>query len=132
MGMYDYLELLGEAQVVGDAADEYSTNEVDLGFAAPVPGINRGNKFGLHAVVTAAFTGLDSGVYIWIVHGAATSPTTKHTCAYFSAAELTLGKKIFIPCAQGTDILRYARGLFDIVSETATAGALTWYFGPSE
>lgn len=127
MPMYDYLELLAEEQALGNAADEYTTNEVNLGFTTPY--INRSGNFGLHMVVTTAYTGLDSGANLWIVHGAATSPTTKHTGMFIAVADLTLAAYFFVPCGS-TPILQYVRGLFDIVSEVATAGASTIWFGP--
>lgn len=129
MGMYDYKFLLCTAQVLGNAADEYTDDEVD--FEITSPGIN-GNmlgNFGLHMVVTTTYTGLDSGAILWIAHGAATSPTTKHTGMFIPVADLVAGAHFFVP-AGSIPLLRYARGLFDIVSEVATAGASTCFFGP--
>ena len=127
MPLYDYLELLCTEQVLGNAGDEYTTDTVNLGFAKPY--LNRSGNFGLHMVVTTAYTGLDSGVYLWIVHGAATAPTTKHTAMFIAVADLTLAAYFFVPCGS-TPVLQYVRGLFNVVSENATAGASTCWFGP--
>lgn len=124
MGMSDYKFLLGSAQAF--TTDGYSTDEVNFGVTNPNPALS--GKFGLHVVVTTAFTGLDSGVNIGVVHGASTAPTTKHTFRFVAVADLTLGKHIFIPL--GGPLLKYARMQFDAVSEAATAGALTSWFGP--
>ena len=127
MPKYDYLFLLHDDTDIGHAADEYSTNEVDFGMTNP--DINKSGNFGLHMIVTEAFTDLDSGANLWIVHGAATSPTTKHTGMFIPVANLTLGAHFFVPCGS-IPLLRYARALFDIVSESATLGEVTMYFGP--
>lgn len=127
MPMHDYKLLIADAQVLGNAADEYSDDEVNFGMAAP--GVNKSGNFGLHMVVTTTFAGLDSGAILWIIHGAASSPTTKHTGMFIAAADLTAGKHFFVPCGS-TPLLQYARGLFDIVSEVASAGAADLWFGP--
>lgn len=127
MPAYDKNLLLCEAQVLGNAADEYTTDEVNFGITTPAP--NKSGIFGLHVVITTAFAGLDSGAIIWIVDGASTSPTGKHTGAFFTAAELAANKHYFIPCSNRA-LLQYARGLFDIVNEVATGGAATMWFGP--
>lgn len=114
-------------QVLGNAADEYTDDEVNFGVTTPA--VNKSGNFGLHMVVTTAYTGLDSGANLWIVHGAATAPTTKHSAMFIPVASLTKGAHFFVPCGS-TPLLQYARGLFDIVSEVATAGASTCWFGP--
>lgn len=129
MPLFDDLFTLCEEQVLGNAADEYTDDEINFGIASP--GVNKGGNFGLHMVVTTTFTGLDSGAILWIAHGAATAPTTKHTGMFIPVASLTAGKHFFIPCGS-TPLLQYARGLFDIVSEVATAGAATCWFGPNK
>ena len=127
MGASDDKLYLCDAQVLGNAADEYTDDEINFGMASP--GVNKSGNFGLHFVVTTAFTGLDSGVNVWTAHGAATAPTTKHTGMFIPVASLVAGAHFFIP--QGsTPLLQYARGLFDIVSEVATAGAGDMWFGP--
>ena len=126
--MYDFKNLICSAQVLGNAGDEYTDDEVNFGFASP--NVGRGGKFGLHVVVTTTFTGLDSGANIWIAHGTATAPTTKSVGRFFAVADLIAGKHYFIPGPHS--ILQFARGLFDVVSENATAGAATMWFGPDE
>ena len=128
MPLYDYKFLLCEEQVLGNAADEYTDDEVNFGVANP--NVGRGGKFGLHIVITTTFTGLASGAIVWICHGAATAPTTKSVGRFFAASQLTAGKHYFI--AGPKTLLQYARGLFDIVSEVATAGAATMWMGPDE
>ena len=125
--MYDYKFLVHSNAAIGAAADEYSTDEVNFGVANP--DIGRGGKFGLHIVVTEAFAGIASGAVFWIIHGAATAPTTKHIGRFFTAAQLALGKHFFIP--GGHTLLQYARMLFD-ESEVTTAGKVTCWFGPDE
>lgn len=127
MGMYDYKLLLCAAQVLGNAADEYTDDEANFGIVTPA--VNMGGNFGLHMTVTTTFTGLDSGAIIWTAHGASTAPTTKHTGMFIPVASLVAGAHFFVPCGN-VPLLQYARGLFDIVSEVATAGAATMWFGP--
>jgi len=129
MPMYDYKYLLHDDADIGHAADEYSENEVD--FEQTTPNVNAGGEFGLHMVVTEAFTDLDSGAILWIVHGAATSPTTKHSGMFIPVANLTLGAHFYVPMGS-IPCLRYARALFDIVSESATLGEVTMWFGTNK
>jgi len=127
MPMYDYKLLLSDAQVLGNAADEYTDDEANLGMATP--GLVQGNMLGIHLVVTTTFTGLDSGAILWLVHGAATTPTTKHTGMFIPVASLVKDAHFFVPIGS-TPVLQYVRGLFDIVNEVATAGAATIWIGP--
>lgn len=127
MPMYDYKLLLCDAQVLGNAADEYTDDEANFGMTTP--GLVQASGMGLHLVVTTAFTGLDSGAILWLCHGAASSPTTKHTGMFIPVASLVKGAHFFIPMGS-TPVLQYARGLFDIVNEVATAGAATCWIGP--
>ena len=127
MPMYDDLFELCAEQVLGNAADEYTDDEVNFGVTTP--NVNASGNFGLHMVVTTTYTGLDSGAILWIVHGAATTPTTKHTGMFIAVADLVAGAHFFVPCGN-VPLLQYARGLFDIVSEVATAGKSTCWFGP--
>lgn len=129
MPMYDYHMLLCSEQVLGNAADEYTDDEVYFGMTTP--DLTGSGNFGIHMVVTTTFTGLDSGVNLWIVHGAATTPTTKHTAMFIPVSELVAGAHFFV-AAGNRQLLAYARGLFDIVSEVATAGAATIWFGPRD
>lgn len=128
MPLYDYKFLLSDAQAVMTAADEYSTNYVDFGYADP--NVGRGGKFGLHLVVTTAFTGLDSGCNVWIVDGTTTSPTTKTVARFLAVASLTAGAHFYIPGPHS--LQRYVRCYYDLVSEVATAGAFTAWLGPDE
>ena len=125
MPMYEYKYLLADAQVFGNAADEASDNEVNS--VVTNPNVGRSAMFGLHCIVTTTFTGLDSGANIQIQHGASTGPTTVCASRFFAASSLTAGKHYFIPAPPS--LLQYARMNFDIVSEVATAGAITAYFG---
>ena len=126
MPMYDYKYLLCEAQALGNAGDEYTDNEVDFGVTTP--NVNAGGEFGLHMVVTTTYTTLTSGAILWICHGAATAPTTKHTGMFIPVASLVAGAHFFVPCGS-IPLLEFARGLFDVVSENAGAGASTCWFG---
>jgi hypothetical protein len=127
--MYDKLLLLCTAQVLGNAGSEYTDDPGEINFGVTTPAPNKSGQFGLHVVVTTTFATLTSGAIIWIVDGASTAPTGKHTGAFFSAAQLVAGKHYFIPCSNRA-LLQYARGYFEVVSENATAGACTMYFGP--
>lgn len=127
MPAYDYRFLLCDSQVLGNAADEYTDDEHNFGIANP--GLVQGNMLGIHMVVTTTFTGLDSGAVLWLVHGASTAPTTKHTGMFIPVASLVKGAHFFVPIGS-TAVLQYARGLFDIVNEVATAGAATIWIGP--
>jgi hypothetical protein len=123
--MNDYLYYLADAQVLGNAADENATNEINFGVTNP--NVGRSGMFGAHIIVTTTFTGLDSGVNIEIVHGASTSPSTVCASRFFAASALTAGKHYFIPAPPS--LLQYASVNFNIVSEVATAGACDIYFG---
>lgn len=125
MPMYDYLYLLCSEQALGNAADENADNEVNFGVTNP--NVGRSGMFGLHIVVTTTFTGLDSGVNIEIVHGASTGPTTVCASRFFAVGDLVAGKHYFIPAPPS--LLQYASMNFNIVSEVATAGKITAYFG---
>lgn len=129
MPMYDYKYLLCSAQVLGNAGDEYTDDEVNFGVTTP--NVNARNEFGMHIVVTTVFAGLDSGCIMFIAHGAATSPTTKHTGMFIPVASLVAGAHFFVP-AGSIPLLQYARGLMDVVSENASGGAMTIWFGPKE
>lgn len=125
MPMYDYKYLLSEAQVVGNAGDEYSDNEVNFGIVNP--GVAKSNNFGLIFVVTAIFATMVD-CQVCIVHGAATAPTTLLVSRYFVLADLiTLGQMYYIPCPP--TILQYARMLWDVVTTNPTTGAVTAWFG---
>lgn len=126
MPMYDYKYLLHDDADLGHSGDEYTTNEVNFGVTTPA--VNMGGKFGIHLVVTEAFTDLTEGAIVWICHGAATSPTTKHTGMFIPVASLTLGAHFFIP-AGNIPLLQYSRGFFDVVSTNATLGEGTMWFG---
>jgi hypothetical protein len=126
MPTYDYKYLLHNDADLGHSGDEYSTNEVNFGVTTP--NVNAGGKFGLHLVVTEAFTDLTEGVILWICHGASTAPTTKLSGMFIPVADLTLGAHFFIPCGS-IPLLQYARALFDVVSTNATLGEGTMWFG---
>ena len=127
MPMYDYKYLLCSAQAMGNAGSEYTDDQVNFGVTTPAP--NKGGQFGLHAVVTTVFATLTSGCILWIAHGASESPTTKHTGMFIAAADLTAGSHFYVPCGS-VPLLQYARGYFEVVSENATGGAMTIWFGP--
>lgn len=126
MPIRDYKFALNSAQAMKDAS--YSTDEVNFGVTNP--NVGRGGKFGLHVLVTTTYTDLTEGGIIWIVHGAATTPTTKHIGRFFAAADLVAGKHYYIP--GGHSLLQYARALFSKVTTDATLGNLTMWFGPDE
>ena len=128
MGLADYKYLLETENAMTTA--EYTTDEIY--HAQTTPALNRAGNFGLHVVVTTAFTGLDSGIYFWIIHGSATSPTTKHSALFVPVAALTAGAHFFIPAGVGVDLLQFMRGYKEPVSEAATAGATTSWFGPAD
>lgn len=127
MGMYDYKYLICSAQAFGNAGSEYSDDELNFGIVTS--GLNVGGQGGLHMVVTTAYTDLDSGCILWTVHGAATTPTTKHTGMFIAVADLVAGAHFFVPWGS-TPLLQYARAYFEVVSENATLGNSTCYFGP--
>lgn len=129
MPMYDYKYLLTEAQAMGNAGSEYTTDEINFGVTTP--NVNANGEFGLHMVVTTTYTDLDSGCIIWTTHGASTSPTTKHSGMFIPVASLVAGAKFFVPLGS-IDLLQYARGYFEVVSESATLGNSTFWFGPKD
>lgn len=130
MPMFDNLMMIHEDSDLGHAGSELmdgTYTSVDTGITTS--GINLGGKFGLHLIVTEAFTDLDEGCILWITHGASTSPTTKHTGMFVPVAALTLGAYFFVPA--GTyPMLRHICGYFEVVSTNATLGEATAYLGP--
>lgn len=127
MPMYDFKYLLTEEEAF--TTDAYTTDVTDVNFGVTTPNVQKGDQFGLHIVITTAFTGLASGVIMWLIHGAATSPTTKHSGMFIPVAQLVAGAHFYIP-AGSVPLLSFVRAHFDAVSEAATAGALTAWVGP--
>ena len=129
MPQYDYKYLLASALAI--TTEVVMTNEIDFGFATPAPNI--GGKFGLHVVITTTFTGAASGVYFWILHGAATGLTTsslKHTGMFvLTGATLINGLHYFIPCGPYPPLLEFVGAKVTPVSEALATGALTAWFG---
>ena len=128
MPMYDHKYLLTEAEAF--TTDAYTTDVDDIKFPSTNPNAGRAGKLGMHWVVTTAFTGLDSGVILWAVHGAATAPTTKLIGRFVAVADMVAGAHFYVPMPPSN--LQFVRGWFDAVSEAATAGALTVWIGPDE
>jgi hypothetical protein len=131
MGMYEFKYLLSEAEAFTAAA--YTTNgNTDVDFGVTTPNINKGGMFGLHVVVTTAFTGAAEGCYFWLIHGAATSPTEaagRHSGMYVPTAQLIAGAHFYVSFSS-MPLLRYVRGYFEPHTNDATAGAITAYLGP--
>lgn len=132
MGLSDYVfwvhgkDAPTTGVIIGQSGDEYSADEVD--FEITTPGIEKSGNFGLHILVQTDFaTMVDNNV--WIVTGAATSPTTKLIGRYFVLADLVAGKHYYIPAPPG-GMLRYARALWDVVTTNPTAGKVSMWFGP--
>ena len=126
MPMYDYKFLLDEAVDQCAAASTYTTAEINFGVANPNVGANQ--NFGAHVVITTAYTNLESGVDAWVVHGAATTPTTKLCCRRLPVASMTAGAHFYIPIPPTN--LQYMRMQFVPVSETSSNGACTTWLGP--
>jgi hypothetical protein len=128
MPIYDYKLLLDADFKAMAAGNTNSQNEINFGIAEP--DVGKGGKFGVHVVITQAYTAVNSGAIIWVLHGAATSPDTKLIGRFLSQTQLgVLGAHYFMPCPPGT-LLQYARLKHQIVSENATLGQMTTWFGP--
>jgi hypothetical protein len=133
MGMSDYkLWLHGKATPtvgvdIGHAADEYSEDEVDFGVTNP--NVGAGGKCGLHFVINESFNANLTSAQVWIVHGAATAPTTLLIGRYFLLAELVKGKHYFIPMPPTN--LQFVRAYFDLTG-VPTAGQVCMWLGPDE
>ena len=127
MGLADYKYLLDTANAMTTA--EYSTDEVDFGFAGP--GYNQSNQFGCHFVVTTTFTGLAEGIVLWIVHATTTAPTIKHTGMFVPVASLIAGAHFFVPCGS-VKLLQFVRAYKEPVSSAAVLGAFTTWLGPHD
>ncbi len=128
MPMYDYKLLLDDNFKAMAAGNTNSQSEINFGVTSP--DVGKGDKFGVNIVVTQAYTALNSGAIIWVLHGAATSPDTKLVGRFLSKTQLgTLRAHYFIPCPPGT-LLQYARLKHVCVSENATLGKITSWFGP--
>ena len=130
MPVYDYKYLLTDNGIV--TTDIVSTNTVNFGVAKP--NVNKGGKFGLHIIITTAFTGAASGMDFSIVHSASdnlSTSSTKHTTARIQVSDCTAGAHIFIPMASHT-MLQYVGAVAAHVSEALTAGYVTMYLGDAE
>jgi hypothetical protein len=124
--MYDYKYLLGSAQNIKDG--EYTTNEVDFGIATPNLGAT--GRFGLHGVVTTVLAGATEGVYVWVVHGAATAPTGELVGRYFALATLAAGYHFYIPIPR--TVLEFVRAKIEKHTSDVTTGNFTMWLGPDE
>jgi hypothetical protein len=128
MPMYDYLFLLDADHKAMKNGNTNSQNEINFGITSPDVGC--GGKFGAHIVITQAYTAVNSGAIIWILHGAATSPDTLLTGRFLSQTQLkVLAAHYFIPAPPGA-LLQYARLAHHCVSENGTLGKMTTWFGP--
>ena len=126
MPMYDEkYELEDDTAFTTDA---YSTTEVNFGVTNP--NVGRAGKFGMHVVVTTLFAGAASGIIFWVMHGAATAPTTKSVGRFMPVADLVAGFHFYVPGPH--TLLQYCRAWYDLVSEAATAGKVTVWLGPNE
>ena len=123
---------LCSAQVLGNAADEMCTDTLDLGITSPgIDGL--GPSWGLHGIVTTTFTGLAESCFLGIIHSAAddlSAASVQHTKMFIPVASLVAGAHFFVPIGKGVPLKRYVGGVFDIVTNVATAGAMTCWFGP--
>ncbi len=126
MPMYDYKFLLDEAVDQCAAASTYTTAEINFGVANP--NVAAHQEFGAHVVITTTYTNLESGVNVWVAHGAATAPTTKLCARTLPVADMVAGAHFFIPIPPTN--LQYMRLKFVPVSETSTNGACTTWLGP--
>lgn len=127
MPLRDYKFLLDSDHAAGVNGNTNSTNEINFGYTAP--NVGAGNKFGAHIVITQAYTAMNSGMSIRIVHGAATAPTTKLAERWLSQTQLkVLGAHYFIPCPPGS-LLQFARLQHIPTSENGTLGYITAWFG---
>jgi len=130
MPINDYAFALDASFKAMAAGNTNSQNEINFGIVSP--NVGEGGKFGVHIVVTQAYTNLESGAIIWVLHGAATSPDTKLIGRFLSAVQLgVLGAHYFMPCPPGA-LLQYARLKHQIVTENATLGKITTWFGPDQ
>ncbi len=129
MPQYDYLMLVCSAALYTTDAYAYTAVGNVVNFGITQPDLGKAGKFGLHVVITTAFTASLTDCVIWIVHGAGATPTTKLSGRYFTLAQLAVLTHYFIPCAPG--LLQYA-SLFWDTNGTPGAGALTAWFGPDE
>lgn len=128
MPMYDYLFLLDDDHKAGANGNTNSQNEINFGVTSP--NVGKGGKFGAHIVITQAYTALNSGINIRVLHGAATSPDTVLVSRLFTQTEMgVLGAHYFIPIPPST-FLQYARLKHAPVSENGTLGKIQAWFGP--
>ena len=126
MPMYDYKFLLDEATDQCAAASTYTTAEINFGVANPNCAAQQ--EFGAHVVITTTYTDLTEGVNVWVMHGAATTPTTKLIARTLAVADMVAGAHFFIPMPPTN--LQYVRLKFVPVSTTSTNGACTTWLGP--
>jgi len=126
MGLGDEKLMFSEAQAILLAADEASTDHID--FQDEPHNLGVGTDLSLELVVTTTFTGLDSGMRVIFQSdeddGFATDLQNNFTSRTLAVAELVAGARFIFPVPTD-DLQRYVRGWYDLISEVATAGAVT-------
>jgi hypothetical protein len=127
--MYDYKYLLTEdVDGMASATGVYSTNEIDFGRATP--NVSADGNFGAHIVITQAYTAVNSGCDIHVMHSSAVNANTRLITRRLSQTQLkVLGAHYFIPIPPAH--LRYVRLMYIPVSETSTLGYHVAWLGPN-
>lgn len=114
------------------AANGNTNSQAEVNFGLTTPGAEKGHKLAAHVMITQAYTAINSGMNLWVVTGAATAPTGKLVGRFLSKTQLgVLGAHYVIPIPPGS-LLQYARLNHRCVSENATLGKMTTWFGPDD
>jgi len=126
--MREALCILGTDQAVTTAAK--TTDTLDLAVAGKHLGY-AGRQLYLHFLVTTTFTGLASGLRLEVAdddNAGLTSRRILVQTAVLAISDLVAGARFTLPIWNsypGGALQRYLAGYFGIVTEAATAGAVT-------
>jgi hypothetical protein len=141
----------GTTFCLSSTTPDYSTYELDFGAAGVAPTVasdvigqtlptyptmpRGGQNWGLHVIVTTAFTSTDSGHFpVTISAISSNSPGDTSTYVVLGSRIFTLtqfevaGAHYFIPCSPG--MLRYLRAMFAVTTGITGNGKVYIYFGP--
>lgn len=126
MGLGDEKLMFGENQLILQAADEASTDDLDFQDVTHSLGI--GTDLSLEITVTEDFTGLDSGMKVLLQsdedNGFSTDLVTNFTSRTLAVSELVAGARFLFPMPY-EDMKRHVRVWYDLITQVATAGRVT-------
>ena len=138
MPQYDYYLLLDNSHKHCKNSNSNSQNYIDFGVTTPSSGYNpaltyvkAGKHLGVHIVVTQAYTGLNSGMNVWVQNGASSTGGSNLVARFLSRAKLNVaGNHFFLPIPPGTLLEFVKLNCHRVGATNASAGKLTTWLGP--